>query len=194
MAEIPGRLVDQPFGEFAVSGDGGRVARCRLAPSTYITRQTHRVTEVGVRVGDQVEVVADHREGGSRCVALTIYLHPPDAAKVRSGVALMLPPQRFFLDNLFPRGNLTFAGVVQVLEPKRLVLRTRSGVEYAFQVRSDTVFSTGGKVVEAQTLPVQTRVFVRAGKNFDGEMDAYQVTWGDILNPARDYTRRPSTQ
>jgi hypothetical protein len=30
---------------------------------------------------------------------------------------------------------------------------------------------------------VNTRVFVRAGKSFDNEVEAYQVVWGEILQP-----------
>jgi hypothetical protein len=32
---------------------------------------------------------------------------------------------------------------------------------------------------------MNARVFVRAGRNLDDNIEAYQVMWGDILRPGR---------
>jgi len=37
--------------------------------------------------------------------------------------------------------------------------------------------------VEPDALKPNTRVFVRAGKDIYGEIEAYQVIWGAILQP-----------
>jgi hypothetical protein len=38
-------------------------------------------------------------------------------------------------------------------------------------------------VVDAADLKPTTRVFVRAGKNLDEQVEAYQIIWGDIMEP-----------
>jgi hypothetical protein len=86
-----------------------------------------------------------------------------------------------FLDNLFPRGNLVYTGIVQRLSDGDLTLRTRQGETTLFTVRRDTVFSTGGKLVKREDLPIQTIVQLRAGRTFTGDIEVYQVTWGRIL-------------
>ena len=49
----------------------------------------------------------------------------------------------------------------------------------------DTRFREDGLRVEPSSLHSSTRVFVRAGKNLDGEIEAYEIVWGEILTPAR---------
>jgi hypothetical protein len=41
-----------------------------------------------------------------------------------------------------------------------------------------------GQTTEAGNLPVNTLVFIRGGKNIYDELEAYQVIWGRILQPA----------
>jgi len=38
-------------------------------------------------------------------------------------------------------------------------------------------------MVEAADLKPNTRVFVRAGKNLEDQIEAYQIVWGEILQP-----------
>ena len=87
------------------------------------------------------------------------------------------------METLAPRGRLTFAGVVQRLEPNLMVVQTRNDGAMAFQLRTDTLFSAEGRLVDRDKLQVHTHVFVRAGNGLYGEMEAYQVVWGDILLP-----------
>ena len=43
------------------------------------------------------------------------------------------------------------------------------------------MFSNRGRSVEAAALGAQTRVFVRANRTYDGDLEVYHVVWGDIL-------------
>jgi hypothetical protein len=88
------------------------------------------------------------------------------------------------LDWTSQTGNLTFAGVVARLSGQSLVLRTRAG-EQTLIIRRDTRYVDNGDTVEAAELRPNMRVFVRAGKNLYEQVEAYQVIWGEILNPAR---------
>ena len=90
---------------------------------------------------------------------------------------------RSLTESIFPRGNLTFSGVVVHLSPESLVLRTRSDGPKTLLIRPDTRYLEGGSQVDLPALKVNTRVFVRAGRNFEGEIEAYQVVWGEILLP-----------
>ena len=88
------------------------------------------------------------------------------------------------LERLPQTGNLTFAGVVSRLNARSLVLRTRAG-EQTLLIRGDTRYVDNGDTVEAAKLRPNMRVFVRAGKNLYEQVEAYQVIWGKILDPAR---------
>ena len=78
---------------------------------------------------------------------------------------------------------MTFAGVVLRLNPEMMVLHTRADGERIVLLRQDTRFMDSGNPATRGTLVVNTRVFVRAGRNLDNEVEAYQVIWGEIPGP-----------
>lgn len=82
-------------GDMAVRSIDGHVFNCRILPDTYLTRQTMRITPVGVKIGDSVEVVADFGDSAERCTAVTVYVRPPEPKPRLSrgtGRALPSPP------------------------------------------------------------------------------------------------------
>lgn len=183
--ELTEWTVRGPSGDFALL-EKATIHRCRVTPETYLTRETLRVTPIGVRVGDFVEVVADLREGPSRCRALTLYIKPLERTPQQAARSpYWSSPQAPFLDNLFPRGMMTMTGIVDSIEGERLVLWTRGQKKMSLSLRPDTVFSDNGRPVSVEGLPVQTRVFLRAGRSFEGTLEVYQIVWGDILFPSK---------
>jgi hypothetical protein len=177
-------------GEMALRSADGRVHNCRVLPDTYLTRQTMRITPVGVKMGDAVEVVADFSDGGERCTAVTVYVRPPEPKPRRArGIGRALPfpawQPRNLMDNLIPRGRLTYAGIVVRMDKQRLIVRTRKDGEKSFALREDTIFSEAGREVEPAALAVHRTVYLRASQTFDGDLEVYQVVWGDILQPSR---------
>jgi hypothetical protein len=101
-----------------------------------------------------------------------------------------MPPRRGYeragadtLDGLFPRGSLMLTGRVSALSAGRLTLRTQPGGETHILLRADTRYLREGASVTASRLAVNTRVLIRAGRNLDGDIEAYQVVWGEILKP-----------
>jgi len=82
-----------------------------------------------------------------------------------------------------PRGDMTFSGVVSRMSDGRLVLRTRNAGEQTILLRQNTRFVADGETVAAAELKTNMRVFVRAGKDVFGHVEAYQVVWGGILLP-----------
>ena len=92
-------------------------------------------------------------------------------------------PRTSTADLLYPRGNMTFSGVVLRLNPEMIVLHTRKEGEKIIRLRQDTRFLDSGNPASRATLAVNTRVFVRAGRNLDDEVEAYQIIWGEIPGP-----------
>jgi hypothetical protein len=84
---------------------------------------------------------------------------------------------------VFPRGNLTFAGVVRRLNGQMLVLKTRTEPEQIILLRDDTRYLASGLPSELSKLLVNTRVFIRGGRNIENDLEAYQVIWGEIPGP-----------
>jgi hypothetical protein len=89
------------------------------------------------------------------------------------------------LDLIFPRGNLTFAGVIAKVSANRVVLHTRREGEKTILLRLDTRYLEAGAPVDAGELKPNTRVFVRAGRNLENQIEAYQIVWGQILEPGQ---------
>jgi hypothetical protein len=48
-------------------------------------------------------------------------------------------------------------------------------------LRADTRYSGDGVRVEAPEPLLNKHVFVRAGRNMYGALEAYQIVWGEIL-------------
>lgn len=189
MAILRGMLLkwDAAAGELSLRTADHRVWRCRFDQHTYLERDRAKVSADSIRAGEVVEMIADRRGGPAQCLAVTL-----SVIRTTGVVRAPIPrPPRLFLDNLWPRGNLTFAGLVRTVDTERLVVRTRASGDQTFRLRPDTSFAAAGLPAERVQLTPHTRVFVRAGRNWDGDIEAYQVIWGEILTPPRPYSTRP---
>jgi hypothetical protein len=71
-------------------------------------------------------------------------------------------------------------GVIIRQDARSITLRTRAG-EQTLLLRKDTRYLGDGARQDATAVLVNTRVFVRAGANLYGGIEAYQVMWGDIM-------------
>lgn len=155
--------------------------RCTIDYRTYIERDGQRIFSGALRPEDSIEMVADRNS--SQCFARTIRVVRPQL--LSSARRSPLPrPYRVF-DQVFPRGNLTFSGVVRRISPEMLVLFTRTEPEKIVLLRDDTRYLAGGLPADFQSLAVNTRVFIRGGHNFENNLEAYQVVWGEIAGPKR---------
>jgi hypothetical protein len=64
-----------------------------------------------------------------------------------------------------------------------LYMRSRDGERSSIRLRPDTRYLMEGEPAEIGSLRANLVVFIRAGKNLDNEVEAYQVVWGQILQP-----------
>lgn len=176
---VRGALLQAEAGVLQVRQASGSILRCGFDTHTWIERDRKRVQMDALDYGVPVEVLTDTRAG--RCYTRTVRLNPPVAAiplTRRSATAT-----RSSFESIFPRGNLTFAGVVIRRSPTLLVVRTRTEPEKMVTLREDTRYLDSGLPTSASELAVNTRVFIRGGKNFENDLEAFQVVWGEIAGP-----------
>jgi hypothetical protein len=194
---IRGLLIEcdapEPSGQFSLRAHiTNQVYRFSFDAKTYIEREDQRITMSGVQKGDTLEVVSDRDENVAVHYARTVHViksHLAPPMPVGSGRYRMYRPRVVDthrtspLDFLAPRGDLTFSGVIARLTTNGMVLHTRVDGEKTILLRLDTRYLEGGAVVDAADLKPNTRVFVRAGKNLEDQIEAYQIVWGGILQP-----------
>lgn len=161
-------------GHVAVRDDAAHVTICRFDIHSSFERDNQRVAPMAMRAGDHVEVMAERAPGSPGCYARSVQVVGADTWRRRRPS----PTETFA-----PRGELTYAGVVIKVTPQGIDLRTRQDGERHILLRRDTRYIDRGITVEGKTLKVRTQVFIRAGRNLDDEIEAYQIVWGAIPSP-----------
>lgn len=169
-------------GAFTFLGSENRVYSCSYDQKTYMERDNQRITFSRTEKGDRMEIVSDRRPGSSLCYARTVHIIDPPQTHLVPGVRPR-PKDAPSMSPLTHHGNLTFSGVVLRVTQDFLVLKSRNGEHQTIRLRSDTRFLAEGQISSSGNLRANTKVFVQAGKNLDNEVEAYQVVWGEILQP-----------
>ncbi len=170
-------------GELRIRAPSELLWLCAYNEKTYIERERLRIAASSLKPGDSLEMVTD-RSGGP-CYARTVHvIVPPPPSRPSTSLRATMRTWRSASESIVPRGNLTFTGIVLRLSDAVMVLRTRSDGQKTILLRHDTGFAGSGRITDSSDLAVNTRVFIRAGRNLEGDLEAYQVIWGEIL-PAR---------
>lgn len=188
---VRGRVLEcdsaKPAGQFSIRTEKNQVFRFSFDAKTYAERNEQQIPIGKLQPGDQVEIICDKAPATTLRYARTVDVVEPtrQTPQLRAAIERFQTYSTYSspLDDLFPRGNLTFSGVVRQLNEERLVLRMREGGDKVIQLRPDTKYIEDGARVQVSVLKPNTRVFVRAGTNLDNEVEAYQVVWGRILMP-----------
>jgi hypothetical protein len=171
-------------GSFSVrAATDNRVHRCTFTSKTFFERDHKRTFMSKMSAGDPVEVLLDRAESHGRCVALIVRVVDENSSRPPSVYRTLLRGSRSPTETFAPRGNLTYGGIVVRLTGEWMLLRTRSDGEKTILLRQDTRYSAEGTLSDRGTLRVNTRVFVRAGRTLENEIEAYAVMWGQILHP-----------
>ena len=157
----------------ATSSIGRRTSSARNSSST--SRRIHP--------GEKVEVVSDSLPGSVLRYARTVHVMDNAPPRARRRASDRFRSANRLAEERVPPGTLTYAGVVFRISGERLVLHTRDGGEQSLLLRKDTRYLRNGEIVDPATLKLNTRVFVRAGKDLWDQVEAYQVIWGKILEP-----------
>ena len=170
-------------GQFTFHGAENRLYSCSYDDKTYFERENQRITIAATEKGDRVEILSDHKPGSNVCYARTVHILDMLRIPAPPGVRPRLRTYHSATEFIAPRGDLTFSGVVLRVMSDTLILRSRSGEHKIIRLRADTRYLTDGQTADRSNVPVNTLVFVRAGRNLDDEVEAYQVIWGEILQP-----------
>jgi hypothetical protein len=169
-------------GEFSVRGPQSEVVRYRFDAKTLVVLGDRTGSIAQLHPGEEVEVQSDPIAESPLRRALFVHAvalpAPPRPTSRPRTPTSSLPPE-----TMFPRGDLTYSGVVSFLSDGRLVLRTRDAGEQTILLRRDTRYLAGGDIARGSDLKANMRVFVRAGKDLYGHTEAYQVMWGRFLEP-----------
>lgn len=169
-------------GELSIRTSTYHVFLFRFDAQTRFERSQRKAEITDARSGDLMEVLSDRPPGKPGSYARVVHLlsgspPPPPSRPIRPR-SIRRPR-----DELFQRWNMTLAGVVVRMSKDKLTIRTRSDGEKAIRLRPDTRYMGDGSEVGRSELRVNARVFVRAARNFDGEIEAYEVIWGEVLAP-----------
>jgi hypothetical protein len=160
-----------------------RVYSCSYDDKTYIERDNQRITLALTQAGDHLELVSDRRLGSSLCYARTVHVVEPQRTFSAPGVRPRLRTVSAASAWFIPHPNLSFSGAVFRMTSDALILRSRSGERSVVRLRPDTRYIAQGQTAEPGDLPVNTLVFIRGARNLYDEVEAYQVIWGEILQP-----------
>jgi hypothetical protein len=161
-------------GNLTVRRADGEVYGCSYDAHTLFQRDQWPIHVADLNAGEPVEVLSDRRPLGCYARMLSVVHRMPEPAGWRPH-AVERPREGFQ-----PRGNLTFGGVVVDSPSGAITIRTRAG-ERTLLLRPDTRFSGDGVRLEAPEPLLNKHVFVRAGRDIYGALEAYQVVWGEIF-------------
>lgn len=151
----------------------GIIQGCGYDALSILELSRRRVTVAKLEPGDPLEIITDHKPGSRDCYIRMLSVIPPGPPPGRASTAPKGPAI------VLPRGDRTVSGVVVRNTGRSLTVRTRDG-EQTLLLRKDTRYLGDGAPQDAAALGVNTRVFIRAGRNLDGGIEAYQVMWGEI--------------
>ena len=160
-------------GVLLARNSAGTLQGCGYDSLSILELSRRRVTVAKLEPGDPLEIITDHRPGSMDCYIRMLNVIPPGPPPGRASAAPKAPAI------VLPRGDRTVSGVVVRNSGRSLTLRTRDG-EQSLLLRKDTRYLADGAPQDAAALAVNTRVFIRAGRNLEGGIEAYQVMWGEI--------------
>ena len=183
---VRGVLIQCDATHLTIGDEDNRAFRFVTDARTFIERDHQRVSCLKLRSGDRMEIVSDRStEPGARYARMASVITEETRARRKTVIAARAPlTQESPTARFAPRGSMVFTGVVLRRESAGLVLRTRLNGEKWVLTRRDTLFRNEGLPVDSSSLAPGSMVFVRAGRSLDGQVEAYEVVWGDIVSPS----------
>src|SRR6185369_2295275 len=102
---------DKVQGDLLIRTPPDRIYKCHFDASTYLERDGQRIAMAAVKTGDRLEIVADHKPGSQRCYARTVRVVDKSVTVTNPGYRVNMR-RNTAIDQIYPRGNLTFSGVI----------------------------------------------------------------------------------
>lgn len=169
---VRGSIVAAAGGSLSIRQPDGMVYDCSYDRLTLFQRNHWPIRAVDLNGGEPVEILADRKAADFTATTpcyvrmLSVVYPPPPSPRHR------FPPK----DAWKPHGYLSYSGRVVAADGGMLTIKTSAGPR-TLRLRTDTHYS------DATESLVNKHVFVRAGRNQQGTLEAYQVVWGGILVP-----------
>lgn len=163
-------------GVLTVRAANGTVFDCGYDAKTYAELSKQRISPSKLVAGDPLDVLIDHSGRTRTCYLRIVRVLAAADLRPNRPAAVQKAPAR----NLTPAATFTLSGIVVSKGNGVITVRGRDREE-TMHVRRDTRFFGEGVRTDLSGLALNQRVFVEAGRNLDGELEAYQVTWGGIL-------------
>jgi hypothetical protein len=174
---VTGYISDISKTSFLLKTTTNKEFRCTYDHRTWFEQSRVRVPVTAFQPTDLVELVADRRFiDGLPCYIRTVRLADPTPKET----GRMRITYRAVTENLIPRGEYAWAGIVSQIDPQKLVLRTRTQGHQTLVLRRDTRYLEDGVISEYQRLKPNTRISIRAGRNLEGQVEVYQIIWGAV--------------
>jgi hypothetical protein len=174
---VSGYISDIQPASFLLKTIAKKEFRCTYDHRTWFEQSRLRVPVKSFQPTDLVEIVADRRLiDGTPCYVRTVRL--ADLGKKDTG--RMRITYRAVTESIIPRGEYQWAGTVSELTPEKMILRTRVNGYKTIVLRRDTRYLEDGVMSEWERLRPNTRVSIRAGRNFEGVVEVYQIIWGAV--------------
>ena len=156
-----------------VWGSGTIEEHCR------VETHTHRdLLARPLMSGDRVEAWTWEQQPGD-CQVLSVRLLAPVVVRNLPDVRINLNP----FDSILQRGDLHYSGTVLSVHGNHMMVMTRSSGRQSFTLRPDTHAISDGVRVTTAEIPLNHRVYLRAGRSLEGELEVFRVVWGSILIP-----------
>lgn len=165
-------------GELRARASSGDIFTCGFDAKSFFEFQKQRVTIDKLREGDPLEVLAYRRPGETSCYVLSLTVIIPQPP-TRPNRRIDMSPAKAARPAPVRHGNVNASGVVAAVSADSLTLRTRDG-EQTFLLRRDTRFFGNGLRMDRTDVKVNQRLAVEAGRNSDGKLEAFQLTWGEL--------------
>jgi len=183
---VEGRLIAVVGQKLELTLEDGKELTCSVDGRTYIDRARERLYVKDLKAGDFLELVTERQGIGGLCFARMI--HVVGLEKRFPGRGMVGTVKRS-TESFAPRGSLTVTGMVRELQTTFLEIKTRQDGTMRFRVRPDTAFVRDGVEVGPAEIERTQPVFLRAGYDFYGELEVYQVAWGAIVQPEKRLPR-----
>jgi hypothetical protein len=161
---VRGNFVSSAGGSLSVRQADGRVYDCTFDRLTLFQRNQWPIRSTDLNSGERVEILSDHKPAVACYVRMLSVVYTIPAPRHA--------PKR---ETWVPHGYLSYSGLVVRSNGSTFTIKTSSGPQ-TLHLRADTHYS------DATESLINKHVFVRAGRNQQGALEAYQVTWGGILS------------
>jgi hypothetical protein len=181
---VHGTLIEGSARRISVRCDGNTVFHFSVDERTWIERDNERIAATHLSAGDKLEIVSDRPR-------------PEETAPYARLVRVIPPahPRRYLVSEgnytfrhddphlVTAESKLIFSGLVISIDGAKTTIQTRMDGLKMIYLRADTVFVYKGTPASRSALSTNSRVFIRAGRNLDNELEAYEIVWGGIFDP-----------